>query len=42
MEDKRGDNRVLVGELIKSDHLKDPGMDIREVGWVGIAWIALA
>ena len=42
MGDRRGDYRILVVELSERDQLEDLGMDIHEVGWVGIAWIALA
>lgn len=39
MGDRGGEHRGLVGELIERDRLKDLSMDM---GWVGIAWIALA
>jgi hypothetical protein len=42
MGDRRGAYRVLVGELVERDHLEDLGMEIREVGWGGMDWIALA
>ena len=42
MGDRRGADGVLVGELIERDHLEDLGMDIHEVGWGGMHWIAVA
>jgi len=42
MGDRRGAYRVLVGEMIERDHLEDLALDIHEVGWGGMNWIALA